>query len=226
VFRPKEGELAAVLDFLEEQDFLFLNWASDDTEMVHRAEGETARDLLLSKLWHQTLTGATIYSRSVISWAKDSLAQTHPNFPQLDVILGFVGANAVSIGWFGRKILHAEPKAASYWRARALDVFVNDWVAVVKAYPQAVSPAILPRVLRSHSASTKLFNVHFLRELARSGHFGLAALRRPHFWDVMHEPRLRVLSALLPAPFYRALFGMKKTVFDLSSRRNPPHDSA
>lgn len=210
VFRPKEGGLAAVLDFLNNQDFLFINWASDDTGMIRSAEGEVAHDLLLSKLWHQTLTGATIFRRPVIAWAEASLTRPHANFPHLDVILGYVEAHPVVIGWFGRKILHAEQKTASYWRARALDVFIDDWVSVVKAHPQAVPPSSLKRVLRSHSASTKLFSIGFLRELARSGHFGIAALRRPHFWDVMHESRLRVLSALLlPDRVYRRLLGMK-----------------
>ena len=89
------------------------------------------------------LTGATIYRRPVIEWAETHLTKTHANFPHLDVILGLFEARPVALGWFGRKVLHGENKAASYWRSRALDVFVDDWVAVVKDHPAAVPPANL-----------------------------------------------------------------------------------
>jgi glycosyltransferase involved in cell wall biosynthesis len=194
--RPKPGQLKRILDFLADQDLVFVNSHSGDTRNVPFASDTAALDLLRDALWHQTLTGATIYHRRVRFWAQSSRVDLRRNFPQLSVILGYASAMPLSIAWFGEKSLDSAKKQ-SYWREAALDVFVDDWVSLVSAYPKIVAPDQRRAVLKSHSAMNSLFNLDFLLELKKNGHFGWASTKRPHFWDVMHLGRLTILSILL-----------------------------
>ncbi|WP_457099965.1 glycosyltransferase [Microbacterium sp. P5_E9] len=196
-FRTLPGELERIVSQLHGQAFQFVNWSSGDLAVTEVVDGDAARALVREKIWHQTLTGATIYHRSVCDWVREVRPATHANFPHLDVILGFAAACNVSVGWYGRKALTSAPKNGSYWHHRALDVFVDDWVAVLSAYPSVVPADQLAKVVRSHSANTGLFSYEFLTTLRSSGHLNWRATRRPLFWDAMHLSRFKVVTLLL-----------------------------
>lgn len=196
-FRPRPGALASIVSRLADQDLYFVNWNATDERMVPRLEGQQARDFLVERVWHQTLTGGTIYHDRVRRWWSEQDREVHQNFPHLDVILGYASEHDVVLGWHGEKALASVPKGPSYWTKRALDVFVDDWVDVLRAYPAAVPPERLPEVIGSHSANTGLFNVTSLLTLRASGHLDREATRREHFWDAMHLPRAVVHAVVL-----------------------------
>jgi glycosyltransferase involved in cell wall biosynthesis len=200
VFRIQPGELALIKASLVDQDFQFVNWQSDDTRILPPVRGAAARDLIRDRLWHQTLTGATIFHRRVRSWAAERREQIRlaTNFPLIAIIMGYATDADVSVSWWGRKSLRAMPKESSYWHHCAFDVFVDDWVRVIEMHPKLIPRSEQRAVLRSHSANSRLFNVEFLRRLKKNGHFDLRATRRHRFFDVMHLNRFMVLALLLP----------------------------
>lgn len=196
-FRTVPGSLARILDELDDQDFYFVNWNSTDTRTVERLADDDAARFLVDRVWHQTLTGATIYHDRVRTWVRQGHLQIHPNFPHLGVILGYASDHRATLGWHGERSLRSMPKGRSYWTERALDVFVDDWSAALEAHPAVIPPEQLPHVIRSHSENTGLFDLPFLLTLRASGHLNRAALRKPHFWDAMHLPRAVVLALVL-----------------------------
>jgi FkbM family methyltransferase len=197
--RPRPGQLKKILGFLSEQDLIFVNSHHPETlKSVPFADGEAARTLVRDLLWHQALTGATIYHRRVRTWVKTSNLEVKTNFPQLSVIMGYASSNPVSVSWFEEKSIEATfLKKQSYWHRDALNVFVDDWVSLIRAHPILVPPDRRAAILKSHSAKTYLFEMPFLAELKQGGQFGWASTKRPNFWDVMHLSRLRILSVLL-----------------------------
>ncbi len=204
-FRTMPGKLAGIKDFIADQSFVFMNWQSGDLTPIPHRTGDDALALVRSLIWHQTLTGATIYSRAVVEWARRSLDHYHRNFPQLDIILGYCENHPVCIGWYGEKVLIAEKKSGSYWHSKALDVFVDDWVDVIRSHDRLVPTSLLRTTLKSHSLNTDLFNTWFLMRLREIGHLDIGSLRRPHFMDVMHISRAKVLTLMLPLPVMRLL---------------------
>lgn len=201
----KPETLERLLAFLNGQDILCVNSHSDDHRMIPALRDEAGRALLREALWHQTLTGATIYHRRVIDWAR-AQGEALPiwrNFPQLSIMMGYASTNPVTVGWFGEPCVNTSFFGHSYWRDRAIEVFVDDWAAVVTAFPTVVPPARQARIIGEHSRRMQLFDAATMMELRRSGQFDWASFRRPHFMDAMHLPRwkLYVLLAVPPRVF-------------------------
>jgi len=196
-FRTATGGLAAVLDILTGQDFEFVNRNGLDFRLVGPCSGEEAINLIRNLIWHQTLTGGTIYHRRVREWVRKSDLTIHSNFPHLDVILGYATIHNTSIGWFGRPILESAPKNQSYWHHRAFDVFVDDWASVILAHRAILCSNRIASILKSHSSNTRLFNIEFMLHLRDIGHFNWSSTRRLYFWDVMHLPRAIIIAILL-----------------------------
>lgn len=194
--RIVDGQLPAIMSFLGDQDFVFVNVLDRVGPSLPSLRGEAASCLIKDKLWHQTLTGATIYSARVTQWVCRREPEIYRNFPHLSVILGFASTHDASIGWFGPKTLESSNRD-SYWRTRAIDVFVDDWAHVVGSFPSVISRLERRPILKSHSARTGLFNVDTLSDLKQLGQFRWSCLTRPSFFDVMHLSPLQVLAILL-----------------------------
>ena len=204
--RPKPGAMHHIMSFLHEQDFVFLSRQPGTGSDIPERSGDQARALIRSKLWNQTLTGATIYGPRVRAWLRDHALQATPNFPHLGIILEFASTQPVCVGWINQDMIEYAYKPGSYWSKKALDVFVDDWVNVVSSHPEIVDKDALQATLKSHSMNTNLFSLKFLLGLRSSGQLDAAALQRPFFMDVMHKsPRLVRTIMAMPRVAARAL---------------------
>ncbi|MCP8893256.1 glycosyltransferase family 2 protein [Sphingomonas faeni] len=218
--RVEPGCLGRILAFLKDQDLLFIRGHSDDPRMISQLQGEEAVAFMRDVLWHQTLTGATIYNRRVCDWVREqgSAMLMKRNFPQLSVILGYTSARPITIGWYGEVSINSAKKE-SYWRAKAIGVFVDDWAELVNAFPAVIPPHLRARVIRSHSQHTDLFNATTLISLRPSGEFSWQSLRRPHFLDAMHLPLWYIVGLLAwPSATVAATVGAKRSVRFLRNR--------
>jgi glycosyltransferase involved in cell wall biosynthesis len=196
-FSAMPGTLKPLMHSLQGQDFQFVNWNSGDLRVTEIVSGAEAVDLVRDKLWHQTLTGGTIYHFRVRDWVRSNLPEIHHNFPHIDVILGYLSQYASSVRWYGKKVLISAPKKSSYWHHKALDVFVDDWFSVLNAYPTILSPAQAIEIGKAHSANTGLFDVMFLVRLRAIGHLTWSSAKKEHFWHAMHVNKSRILLILL-----------------------------
>lgn len=204
------GMLREVVDFLDGQTLIFVNSHSCRFCTEPFLERGKAVNLIQDMVWHQTLTGATIYHRDVRKWIKKERPLSYKNFPQLTFILGYAARRSVSIGWFGRRVLITSEKT-SYWRDNALDVFVDDWVRVVSGFPAIIESDKRVAVLRSHSKETNLFNFGFLMHLRGRGLLKAATLRKKHFFSVMHLPAWQVvLLIMVPSSLMRVALSARR----------------
>jgi hypothetical protein len=198
------GQLARVMAFLDDQDLAMVESHSGDPRVVPSLAGEEARRFVREALWHQTMTGTTLYGRRVRDWARarGEALIVMPNFPQISIIAGFLSDRDGTVGWFGeRTVTSASSDEPSYWRATAMDVFVDDWARAVTAFPGLVPPADRTHVIRKHSARSRLFDTTALIDCRRSGQLRWSSLRNPRFHQAMHEPVWKTVAVLaLPLP--------------------------
>lgn len=198
------GGFERVLAILDTQDLLFVNSHAAPTPDIACMTGEIARCFVRDMLWHQTLTGATIYGRRMLNWlagyAPDAQGLTR-NFPHLAAILDFMATHAAATGWIGTPTTRFSPKD-SYWRKSALSVFVEDWSNAVRRRSEVIHAAEQPGVLRSHDAHVGLFGIDLLLELRRAGTLDTAYLAgHPDAWQAIDRPAwLLRLIAGAPVP--------------------------
>lgn len=204
----KPGQLVHAYRFLDDQDLVLVNNHFPDHRVVSLLRGKAARDCLRDRLWHQTLTGVTLYGQRVRDWVahRGQALQILPDFPQISVMLGYASDHELTIGVFGEPTLQSSgSETTSYWQSRAVEVFVDHWSAVVTAFPKAVPPNLRAQVIREHSARTDLFNTTSLIRHRSTGQFSWKSVTRRHFREAMHLPlwKLMVL-AVLPVSVLRA----------------------
>lgn len=204
----KPQQLVRAYRFLEEQDLVFVNSGFPDHGLVPLLRGKAAVECLRDRLWHQTLTGVTVYGQRVRDWValnRDAL-KIMPDFPQLSIMLGYASHQELTVGLFGEPSLKSSGSdTPSYWRSRAVDVFVYSWSALVSAFPAVVPPEHRVRVVREHSARTQLFNTTNLIHLREIGQFSWRSMTKRHFREAMHLPIWKLLVLLaLPVPSLKA----------------------
>jgi len=204
----KPGQLVCAYRFLDDQDLVLTNNHFPDDSVIPLLRGEAARACLRDRLWHQTLTGVTLYGQRVREWVADQgeALKVFPDFPQISVMLGYASDHELSVGVFGQRVLQSSgSETASYWRSRAVEVFVDHWSAVVTAFPRAVPPVHRARVVREHSARTDLFNTTYLIGYRISGQFSWKSMTKRHFREAMHLPLWKLLILVaLPVPVLNA----------------------
>lgn len=212
----RPGGFERVLSLLDGQDMLFVNSHAPETPDVPRMTGEAARVLMRDMLWHQTLTGATIYGRRMLEWlrghAPDAQGLTR-NFPHLCVMLDFLATHDAVVGWAGTHGTRFSPKD-SYWRKSALSVFVDDWSEVVRRQAAVIRPDEQAAALRSHDANAGLFGMDLLLDLRRAGMFTSAYLRaHPDARQVIAQPAwlLRAIAGL-PLPLLEHMLSLARWV--------------
>ena len=215
------GKLSEILRFLDREDFAFINSCAADRRIVPETFGPKAIELVQDKLWHQTLTGATIYSRRVCRWIENQGENllVKKDFPQLSAMLGFASTHqeTLRISWFGSPSLGSVPKTC-YWHRDIVPVFVDHWSDLVEAFPSMVPRSLRTRTIRAHSANQNLFGFLTLLDLKLRGVYNLKRLRDPRFRRAMHLSLVTLTVALLmPKPFIsiakyiRRFLGFAKT---------------
>jgi hypothetical protein len=204
----KSGQLLRAYRFLDDQDLILTNNHFPDHSVIPLLRGEAALACLRDRLWHQTLTGVTLYGQRVRDWVahQGEALKVLPDFPQISVMLGYASEHELTIGVFGETVLQSSgSETASYWRSRAVEVFVDNWSAVVTAFPKAVPPGHRARVIREHSVRTDLFNTTYLIGYRVSGQFNWKSLTKRHFREAMHLPLWKLLILVaLPVPVLNA----------------------
>jgi abequosyltransferase len=183
-----------------DQDMIFANVRSHHVEPAGVLRGKAAKDFAKRMLWHQTLTGATIYHQRVTKWSEGMVKQPSRikrNFPQLSVALGYMDSHETSLSWINGQSLSVI-KRVSYWRSKSLQVFVDDWSELVTSFPNVISPADYTDVIKSHSQKTNLFNAIHLMTLREEGQLSKKyADQSKYFFDAMHVSRWKISCILL-----------------------------
>ncbi len=118
--------------------------------------------------WHLTLTGAVIYSRSVISSIDEIAQNEYKNFPQIALIFHHLTV-ACSFYWINDKYLYVNSEKESYWLRDVFEVFIDDWSNAIQNLPDCYGVDNKEKVILEHSRKVKLFD---LRSLLKARYMG------------------------------------------------------
>jgi abequosyltransferase len=156
--RIKKGCIKEILSILEKNiDIMFVNYLVNDN--VSRAI-INHREFIIDRSWYLTLSGATIYgrkSRSMPILNEEKL--NWRNFVQLGLIMKYVLSQSPNIYWFGLSTIELNTeKKSSYWISNVLQVFVDDWINLIKDFDKYLSDEEIVIVIKSHAKQTKLFS--------------------------------------------------------------------
>tara|TARA_B100000575_G_scaffold286463_1_gene283273 strand:+ start:245 stop:1234 length:990 start_codon:yes stop_codon:yes gene_type:complete len=108
--------------------------------------------------WHLTLTGASIYSKMVISNIKEIELHNCKNFPQISLIFNSLSKRC-SFYWLNNKLIFTgrTNKDYSYWLNNVFQVFIDDFSKSVCNLPRCYRDIDKEKVIVNHSLKTKLF---------------------------------------------------------------------
>jgi hypothetical protein len=155
----KNGSISKLLNVLNtDYDFIFVN-----SYVNNAAETSVVEDIkvfLKEYAWYLTLTGATIYNRSVIrSFSATYQECYYKNFQQLGIILNYISSARVKAYWINDGVISINTKKISYWTGKVIEVFVNDWSDLIRSFPRVFSSeTIMKDVIFSHAKNTNIFS--------------------------------------------------------------------
>ena len=144
------------------------------------------------------------------------------NFVQLGLILEYCGKNSASMYWYGTPSLGFNKKKKSYWMKSALDVFVGDWVAFIKSFPNLFSATEMRSVIRSHATNTGIFGLKSLLFFRANDGLNFPIINKNKKYYSIASPnsvKVAYAVALIPLPLIRLLyriFYFSRSVFKLS----------
>ena len=152
------GGFETVLNTLKSApDLCFVNAYVVDRKSQH-LKPEQMREFLMDRTWYLTLSGATIYGRKSRALSvSETRKKQWKNFPQLGFVLEYCSVYSAHCEWLGKRILEVNKNKKSYWEQEALRVFVRDWSALIRSFPQLFSEIEANSVIRSHSERMGLF---------------------------------------------------------------------
>jgi len=127
-----------------------------------------SNDVLNDLGWHLTWTGATIYSKNVISKSYKINKTKYTNFPQIALIFTHLSGGC-NFYWENNNLISSTKKDKSYWSENIFKVWLEDWRMALYNLPRCYSKKVKEKVFLEHSTKTGLFNIKSLFSLRSVG---------------------------------------------------------
>ena len=166
--------------------------------------------------WHLTLTGAVIYSRSVISSIDEIAQNEYKNFPQIALIFYYLTV-ACSFYWINDRYIKANREKESYWLNDIFEVFIDDWSNVIRNLPDCYGVDNKDKVILEHSRKVKLFGLRSLLKARYTGSYNID-LFKEYKMALADHSRLSsstlLMIAFTPITILRIFLDIKKYFLD------------
>lgn len=171
--------------------------------------------------WHATLTGATIYRRSIL-FGKDYNTSSYKNFIQLGIILDEMLDNKKGLLWINKPfIISNTGKKESYWTNDTLKVFADDWCSFIHNLPEQYTSENKLQVIKSHSDNTGIFGLKNYCKLRAKRILNLRSFFN-HYTNLKMATSLNIylvfILTLIPSCFFSVLYSFYNCLF--SSKNN------
>ena len=127
--------------------------------------------------WHLTWTGATIYSKNVISSSNKIDKTKYTNFPQIALIFTHLSGGC-NFYWENNNLISSTKKDKSYWSENIFNVWLEDWRMALNNLPSCYAKSIKEKVFLEHSIKTGLFNIKSLLNLRSLGILNINTFRK------------------------------------------------
>lgn len=135
--------------------------------------------------WHLTMTGPTIYSKTVISHIPNLTDKDYKNFPQFSLIFNYL-ADKCSFYWINDCLISSSPKE-SYWLKSIFSIFIDDWSSAVLNLPDAYDQETLDKVILDHSKKSEIFELKVFLRLRMMNYYNISHYRRYKDLLVLHS---------------------------------------
>lgn len=174
----KEGTIKNILGTIEKHHPRIISVNTVYRDLDIESGLYTDANAVLDDLgWHITLTGATIYSRAVLSTIIQVDPQSFKNFPQLSLIFNYL-ANDCSFYWDNNKWIEASPKKKGYWVNTMFSIFIDDWSSAIRNLPQTFSQEIKEKVIIEHSHKSNIFGFKALMKAKFLGAYNFMTYKK------------------------------------------------
>ena len=161
--------------------------------------------------WHVTLTGATIYSREIITSIKNVDMDNFKNFPQLSLIFDNLVTNC-SFYWENTKWICASPDKKGYWVDTMFKIFIHDWSAAIRNLSSSYRENIKEKVIIEHSIKSDIFSLRALLKARLLGAYNINVFRQYKTDLIRHSPLpsfILLVLAVSPKLLLKFLSGLK-----------------
>jgi glycosyltransferase involved in cell wall biosynthesis len=219
----KSDFICEILEVLDEaMDFCFINAIVEDHVSRHV---DNIHDFLVDRTWYLTLTGATIYGRKPRSlMVDDKKKKAWCNFVQLGLILEYCSQSTALVYWYGKPAIGSnEKKKSSYWSKNVFDVFVVDWVRLIRSFDYLFSESEQIAIIKSSSINTGLFSFKNLLSIRKNRAINLTLLRKHKLNFAIAtsiSPLWAYVISLIPISMVSLLFICVKTSKKLLSKQS------
>ena len=211
-FSLLRGSVKEMLQIIEtyKPEIMSVNAANRDLDEKNGLY-EDCNEVLDKLGWHLTLTGATIYSRNVISTLGEVKPELFKNFPQLALMFNYLSKNC-SFYWNNNKLLISAPKKG-YWVSTMFSIFIDDWSNAIRNLPNCYKESIKEKVIIEHSIKSNIFG---LKALLKARSFGAYNFRlfRKYQKVLLDHSRLNsftlLLISLIPKTLLKIFLVIKK----------------
>jgi len=177
-FAIKTGGLRKIMDIISTQsvDFIGVNALkrADINDRIFSDGNELLNDLG----WHLTLTGATVYSKSVLSAINKLDLGKCKNFPQTVIIFERFAICKNELFWLNEHIIYCNSSKKSYWRKDIFNVFLKDWSDVILNLPSFYPDKNKQMAIKNHSDKTGIFDLYSFLSYRKEGYFNFRVFKR------------------------------------------------
>lgn len=195
----KKGTISKMLKLLSGGDFDFVSVNCDGRNLDIKSKLYTESLSAFSDVgWHLTMTGATIYKRSVLDLDKIDISECS-NFPQLAVI--FKNFDGKRLYWINERLIYSNPDKKSYWNNRVLEVFVTDYYKTLNYILE--DKRIINHFVYQHAHNSGLLSFFSLVSLVATGNINSANYEKYRlFFKQLSTKESAIIKTLMIVPKY------------------------
>ena len=155
-FSIEPNGIKEVLDLIDTHKPEIISVNAANRSLDEKSGFYTGHNTVLDKFgWHLTLTGATIYSKKVISTIGQVKPELFKNFPQLSLMFKYLSKDC-SFYWLNRKVINSAPKKG-YWVKTMFSIFIDDWSNAIRNLPSSYRDSVKEKVIIEHSLRSNIF---------------------------------------------------------------------
>lgn len=159
-------------------------------------------NLLLRELgWHLTMTGVTIYSKSILNELYTFPVDNYHNFPQMALVFQYFANGKCNLLWNDKILIAGNVSKKSYWKKDVFKVFIDDWSSCINSFSDKYINETKEVAKVSHSLNTGLYCFKSLVSYRIHGFFGWREYLH-YFHELRKHSRVNIgivgLIAFLP----------------------------
>lgn len=216
----KPGGIQEVLLQIEQYHPDFISVNTFDRVVGIPSKIYSDENLLLRELgWHLTMTGVTIYSKSVLNELDTFLTENYHNFPQVALIFQYIANKRCNFLWNDKILIAGNVNKKSYWHKDVFKVFIDDWSSCIDSLSDKYINETKEVAKVSHSLNTDLYSLKSLVSYRIHGFFSWSEYFH-YFHDLRKHSKVNIGIVSLVVFLPRFVFTFFYRLYDKGRKRD------